>query len=76
MTAKPDAAELYAQLAAANPPKRMGRPPRAVKRVQIALRLEPDMAAAIDAQPGETRHGKIVELIGRGLRELNEGADR
>jgi hypothetical protein len=71
MTTKPDVGELYAQFARERPPKkRMGRPPRAVKRVQIALRLEPDMAAAIDAlelKGCDNRHAKIVRLISDGI---------
>jgi hypothetical protein len=51
--------------------KRMGRPPREVKRVQIAMRFEPDLLARIDAagSPGMNRHAKITQVIELGLKK-------
>lgn len=48
----------------------MPMPKREVKRIQIALRLEPELAARVDARSDlgvEDRHGKLIALIERGL---------
>lgn len=42
-----------------------GRPPRAIKRIPVLLRFEPDELAAIDAARGEVP--RTVWIIGRAL---------
>lgn len=50
----------------------MPYPKREHPRIPVLVRFEPDLIARVDAIPGDTRVGKIIDMIELGLETLTD----